>query len=249
MKQYKYPNIKFLIKAEEDISVYFSFEKESKIFNRWSVMEDYFFKKHPRIKSLKRIKNKKTKKKFLKNYVIDYYKFHNVLIEKRVKEAETRWKKVEQKFFYLVDELFQKYPWPKGNYKAFVTIWNIFPRDIPKKTFQFPYKGRSFKKIEAIIAHEMLHFVFYHYLFRYFSKYKQSQYSYSIWVLSEAFNEAIMTEPKWRKIFPLQPQPYPETVIVRKKIRELRKKKKSVKEILEKLLPFVIQEYAKPPSA
>ena len=129
-----------------------------------------------------------------------------------------------------------------------MTIWNIFPRDISKKTFQFPYKGRIFKKVEAIIAHEMLHFLFYDYLFRYFPEYKKSQYSYSVWVLSEAFNEAIMIEPEWRKIFPLQPQPYPETVIVRKKIRELRKNKKTVKEILEELLPFVIQKYTRPPS-
>ncbi|MCK4520729.1 hypothetical protein KAT95_02565 [Candidatus Parcubacteria bacterium] len=248
MKQSKHPNVKFLIEPEEDISVYFAFEKEAKIFDRWSIMEDYFFKKHLKIKSLKRMKNKKAKKKFLKNYVINCYKHRNILIKKRVKEAEKRWKKVEQKFFYLTDKLFQKYPWPKSDYRAFVTIWNIFPRDISKKTFQFPYKGRIFKKVEAIIAHEILHFLFYDYLFKYFPKYKKSQYSYSVWALSEAFNEAIMTEPEWRKIFHLQLQPYPETVIVRKKIRELRKNKKTVKEILEKLLPFVIQKYIKPPS-
>ena len=247
MKQSKYPNVKFLIKPEEDISVYFAFEKEAEMFNRWSLMEDYFFKKHPKTKSLKRIKDKKAKKKFLKNYVIDCYKYRNILIKERVKETETRWKKVEKKFFYLTDKLFQRHPWPNGDYRAFVTIWNIFPRDISKKTFQFPYKGRIFKKVEAIIAHEILHFLFYDYLFKYFPKCKKSQYSYSVWVLSEAFNESIMIEPEWRKIFPLQPQPYPETVIVRKKIRELRKNKKTVKEILEKLLPFVIQKYTRPP--
>ncbi|MCK4453871.1 hypothetical protein KAU51_00795 [Candidatus Parcubacteria bacterium] len=248
MKKVKYHNVKFLVRSAEDISVYFAFEKEAKIFNRWSTMEDYFFKKHPKIKSLKQTQDRKTKKEFIERYVKDYYKSHKELIGKRMKEAETRWKKVEQKFFYLADKLFQKYPWPKGDYRAFVTIWNIFPRDISKKTFQLPYKGRIFKKVEAIIVHEMLHFLFYDYLFKYFPKYKKSQYSYAVWVLSEAFNEVIMAEPKWRKIFSLQLQPYPETVIVRKKIRELRKNKKTVKEILEELLPFVIQKYTRPPS-
>jgi len=248
MKKIKYPDVKFLVESEKDISIYFVFEKEAEVFNKWSIIEKYFFKKHPKIKSLKRTKEKKAKEKFLKNYVIDHYKFRNILIKERVKETEERWKKVEQKFFSLVNGLFQKHPWPRGNYKAFVTIWSIFPRDIRKKTFQFPYKGEGFKKVEAIIAHEMLHFIFYDYLFRYFPKYKKFQYSYSVWVLSEAFNEAIMTESEWKKIFPLRLPFYQETAIVRKKIRELRKNKKTVKEILEKLLPFVIQKYTKLPS-
>ncbi|MCD6178000.1 hypothetical protein J7K03_01915 [bacterium] len=51
----------------------------------------------------------------------------------------------------------------------------------------------------------MLHFLFYSYLFKHFPKYKKSRYSYAVWVFSEAFNEAVMKEKEWRKIFPSLP--------------------------------------------
>jgi len=129
-----------------------------------------------------------------------------------------------------------------------VTIWNIFPRDISDKTFQLPYKGRSFKRVEAIIAHEMLHFLFYSYLFKHFPKYKKSRYSYAVWVLSEAFNEAVMKEKEWRELFPSLPPFYSETHPIRKKIMKLRKVNKDVEEIMHILLPIVAKKYTIPPS-
>jgi hypothetical protein len=243
----KHPNLKFLIKPEEDIVVYFAFEKESKIFeSSFKILENYFFKKHPRIKILKQIQSKKKRKKFLENYVAEYYKSHKEWIRKKVQEIQRKWEKTQKQFFSLTDKLFQNHFWPKGNYQGFVTIWGIFPRDIKRKIFQFPYKGEVFKRVEVIIAHEMLHFLFYDYLYKHFPQYKACKFAYPVWILSEAFNEAVMEESQWQKIFPKQSQFYKETILTRKKIKELRKKEKPLKEILEKLLSFVIQKYKKP---
>lgn len=239
----KYPKLKFLIRPEEDVLVYFAFEKEAKMFKEsFEIIESCFFKKHPKIKVLKQIQDRKKKRIFLEQYVTEYYQTHQNWIIKGVQKAETSWNKIQNKFFSLTDELFKNHPWPKDGYQAFVTIWGIFPRDIKRKTFQFPYRGKYLKGVEGIIAHEMLHFLFYDYLYKHFPQYKNPKLAYSLWILSEAFNEAIMKESKWRKTFPLQGRPYQETVLVRKEIRNLRRKKKSPKEILEQLIPFVVQK-------
>jgi len=246
MKDSNYPKLKFLIKPEEDVSIYFRFEREAKAFKNSSKMiENCFFNKHPKIKILKQIKDKKKKREFLERYVKDYYKSHKKEIKNGVKKAGRKWKKVKKNFFSLTDKLFQNYSWPEGKYLGFVTIWGIFPRNIKEKTFQFPYKGKVSEKVEVIIAHEMLHFLFYDYLYKYFPQYKKQKFAYPLWIISEAFNESIMGEPEWQKIFLRQVRPYQETTLVRKKIKTLRKKEKSPKEILEKFLPPVVQKYSK----
>lgn len=238
--------MKFLINPRQDIVTYFAFEKEAKICNRWMVIERCFFKNHPKLKKIKAIKDKEARRAILKNYLDKRYKMHRDLMIKRAKDAERQWGKILDDFFRLSEKLFGKHRWPVGNYRAIVTIWDIFPRFISQKIFQFPYKGRAFKRVEFIIAHEMLHFIFYDYVCSGFPRFKQEKFSYPLWVVSEAFNEAIMQEPEWKRIFPNQGRPYRETSEIRRRIRALRKKNETLDVILDKCLLFAVENYPNP---
>jgi len=229
------PNIKFLIEPKQDILVYFVFEKETKISHRGHIMEAYFFKNHPQLRILKKIKNKKKKEKLLSDYVVDYYRKHNAIMKKRVKEIKERWNKVKYQFFNLANKLFQNHPWPKGKYIAYVTIWGIYPRDIKEKIFFIPYKDK--KLALEVIAHEMLHFIFYDYLYSHYPKYKKKRYQKKIWKISESFNATIQNQREWIAIFHKRPEVYPALKKLTQKIKKIWREKKDIDYLLRKILP------------
>ncbi len=110
----------------------------------------------------------------------------------------------------MTDEIFSGYKWPKGKYIAYPTIWGMYPRFLDKKTFQFPYQNNKPNYIKVIIAHEMLHFIFYDYVYKKFPKLKRCEYNYDLWNVSEAFNVIIQNSHKWVKLFNQRTVSYPE---------------------------------------
>ena len=78
------------------------------------------------------------------------------------------------------------------------------------KTFQIPVYRLHRRYISVIIAHEMLHFMFYDYFYKRYPKYRRPKYNFFVWHISEIFNTVIQNSPAWFSCFKLKSLGYPE---------------------------------------
>lgn len=203
------PKLKFKIDYKKDIEALFSFIRDSKYDNgrslEWAVLNQYPFLKKYQIGSIFKI-SKLEVEKFIKNF----YQRNNDTIRKNMLLYQQNWQKKEEDFYLLVEKLFKLKYWPQGKYIAYPTIWGMFPRFLEDKTFQLPYKYKNKRYINVIIAHEMLHFIFYEYFLKKYPKYKNDKYNFFIWHISEIFNTLIQNSPEWLKVFKVKTIGYPE---------------------------------------
>lgn len=209
----KYPKIKFIfgLKADTDNAINFLGHRRTgqyKRFVRWFLPDD-----------LKYILNKKYSKKqkneIIKSYTKKVYKEKRLEIANGVGKVISDWKRVEDGYYKLVDRIFKNYPWPKGDYRGFASIFWMYPRYIDQKIFFFPYTHRIPRFANKVIVHEMLHFIFFDYIdkrygLKYYSKIKGRPGNY-IWQVSEVFNNVMEAWPTYKKISGDQARPYPGT--------------------------------------
>lgn len=213
------PKIKFKIDPQKDIESLAAFVNQAGFDNgrslQWAV-----FKKHPLLRKV--IKRGKIMDRALaEQYVRDIYRKNKTIAFKNIRRYKRDWQKKEKAFFELADDIFHDFPWPKGKYIAYTTIWGMFPRFLDDKTFQVPVKYRSKRYVPVIIAHEMLHFRFYAYIEKHYPQYRDPEHSFFVWHISEIFNILIINSPAWLYVFRKKNLPYPEH---QKIINELRKK-------------------------
>ncbi|MFA6348653.1 MAG: hypothetical protein WCX06_00505 [Candidatus Paceibacterota bacterium] len=123
---------------------------------------------------------------------------------------ERKWRDIEPKFDELVRQIFGDYPWPKGKYIAYSTIWGIYPRFLDDKTFQVPYRHRNKRYVNVVIAHELLHFIFYEYFFEHYPRYRGDDYDMFSWHVSEIFNNVVQNSQPWLSVFGLPSMCAPE---------------------------------------
>ncbi len=166
------------------------------------------------------------KKEIVEKFVGEFYRKNKAIIEKNIDLYEINWNKKEKTFYKLVKKIFTEIPWPKGKYIAYSTMWGMYPRFLEDKTFQVPYKHKNPKYVNVIIAHEMLHFIFYDYFYKKYPGYRSKKYNLFVWHISEIFNVIVQNSNKWMKVFKLKTMPYPEH---KKVIKKLKEKYKSAK--------------------
>jgi len=201
-----YPKIKFKIDINKDIRTLEAFVNDAQ-FDGGQNLQWAIFKNYPNLKEyFKENKIKDFQK--IAEFVKEKYKKEEKIIQKNIKIYQANWKKVENSFFDLTDALFIDQSWPKGKYIAYPTIWSMFPRFLEDKTFQVPYAYKKEKYVNVVIAHEMLHFIFYEYLYKKYPKYKKDKYNFLVWNISEIFNEVVQNSPKWKKVFGLKSMGY-----------------------------------------
>lgn len=223
-----HPKIKFKIDPQKDISTFFDFLKDAKYDEgrnfKWAILKHYpYFKKF----------NGEIDKKIVKDFVFKYYSEYQKAIEKNIIISENNWKKVEKDFFELVHNLFLETKWPKGKYIVYTTMWSMYPRFLDDKTFQIPAISIKQKTTSFIIAHEMLHFIFYEYFLNKYKKYKSHKYDFFAWHVSEIFNVIIMNTPEWQKILKNKDDGYPEH---RKIIKKLSNKEGDLDGLIENII-------------
>ena len=185
--------------------------------------------------------SKKQRNKELKDYTGHTYKTKCKEIKIGTEKANKDWAHTEKKYFGLVDKIFKKHPWPKGRYVGYATIYNMYPRDISRKTFFFPYKHRLPGLANQTIAHEMLHFIFFDYISKRYRlkensilKNKPQKY---LWEVSEVFNSVMASWPPYKKIFGRDPYgTYPGTEKMYKKMRGQWQKEQDIDRLLDKWL-------------
>lgn len=151
------------------------------------------------------------------------------------------WEKIASNYFLMVDELFGGRHWPRGKYIAYGTIWGMYPRNLKDKTFQIPYWHRTPKYIPVVIAHELLHFMFYDYFYSHYPKYRRPKQNFFVWHISEIFNIIVQNSPAWINRFKLKSLGYPEH---KKMIRHLaralyRRGKWNLNALLDKIIEEV----------
>lgn len=205
-----YPKIKFKVNAKKDFETLLTFIDEAK-FDEGRNLQWLIFEKYPQWKKyfnlskyvlIDRIK--------LKNEIFDLYTNNSERFSLLMLKHEVRWRKIEKNFYNLVNALFCNHQWPKGKYIAFGTIWGMYPRFLDDKTFQIPYKHKKIAYVPVVIAHEMLHFVFYDYFFLKYPQYKKSKYNFFVWYISEVFNSLVQNTKKWLSVFGEKSLVYPE---------------------------------------
>lgn len=201
------PKIKFAIDKNKDFQTFENFIKESKYDS--SIINWAFFKIYPELKEC--IKKNETKNSqyyvtninFVKAFIDNEYAKNANLIKKNMRIREEAWKKKENSYFELVNELFEENYWPKGEYTAYATIWGVYPKFLEDKTFQIPVIRMDEEYTVSVIAHETLHFIFYEYFLKNYPEYNMNDNSFFIWNVSETFNEVIQNHPKWLRKFKL----------------------------------------------
>jgi hypothetical protein len=236
---FMYPKVKFKIDYRKDIKTLHAFAADAACDDgrnlSWAI-----FKRYPRLKKYFS-DNKISNNSALVEFVRKKYSANFGLMDKNLKIFAANWKKVEPVFFNLVDDLFGDFSWPKGKYIAYFTIWSMFSKFLEDKTFQIPYKFRSRKYVNVVIAHEMIHFIFYEYFYSLFKKYRREKYNFFVWNISEIFNVIVQNSPQWLKIFGVPTMVYPEHEKIIKKIKKnySLNKKNGVKNLILKILKEV----------
>lgn len=234
----RYPELKFKIDYNKDVKTFFNFVNEADFDDgrnlEWAILKKYpYFQQYKKGNTLKI--NKVIAEKFIKSV---YLKNQPVMI-KNMSIYQKDWLSLEKDFYHLVNSLFCDHIWPKGKYIAYATTWGMFPRFLDEKTFQIPFKHKKKKYIPVIIAHEMLHFIFYDYFYKKYPGYESDEYNFFVWHVSEIFNALIQSSPNWLKIFKMGSMSYPEhDKIINKLSKKYHKKigwdiDSLIKEILE----------------
>lgn len=191
------PKLKFRFNSKLDIEIAWGFYNNPK-YAGVDFWKKGALKYHDELKAIEEIPKKKN---FLSNYIVSLYRQHKNEFERRKKEIEALYKKKEQKFFCETEKIFKNYPWPKGKYVAYLSIFDFCPRFLDDKTF-FVFMYDNDKGILFTIFHEMLHFIFYDYcLTKYPRMFKNQDTEIGrFWELSELFNAAIQQTPSFKKL-------------------------------------------------
>jgi hypothetical protein len=184
---------------------------------------------------------KKKRDALILGYAHYAYKNHREVMEKGRTAAMVAWKKVEKKYFQLVDNLFKGRPWPEGYYVGFATIWHSYPRNIATKTFYFPYWHTLPLYANKVIAHEMLHFMFFDYIKAKYGLAERAkirgEHPEYVWRVSEAFNNVIEGWGPYKDVFKYSPQPHKGTEEIFEKMNKQWKRKQDVDWLLDQWLP------------
>jgi len=228
------PNLKLIINVKKDTANAKDFVKYGDFLN-WFLPSNFQF-----------IDSKKfslaEKNKILTEYTKHIYKINKKEITAGVEQTKKQWSNVEKSFYKLVNKIFQGYPWPKGNYTGYASIYHMFPRHIEEKVFFFPYKSNKMDP-RLVIAHEMLHFIFFDYIKNKYkigehTKIKGKEPKY-VWKISETFNVVMRNWQPYMKLFGItkKEKPYHQGYErMFKKMTVQWSKEQNIKKLLDKWL-------------
>jgi hypothetical protein len=198
MKNHIYPKLKFTYSKRKDSEIFAGFLETNKHFDVNAELEIGFYKLYP---ELKKAGLNDEKLKLAEKLIDEKFRNNETIITKRVKIIRKQWRKIAPWFYKKCNLIFENHKWPKGKYIAYMTIWGTYPRFLNDKTFSFPYKHKIRKYPLVVIVHEMLHFIFYDYLYKNYPKYKNKKFEKQVWQMSEIFNVLIQNSKKWRNKF------------------------------------------------
>jgi len=152
-----YPNVKLLVSAKEDAKTAYDFLGYSAAGIDFS---KNITKMLPALESVD--KSSKSGKKIIGKEVSAYHEEHEQELKRKQGRMRKRWDEIQDRFFKETGNVFKGWPWPKGKYIGYVSIFDCNPRNPSNKTFQM-WVGKKDDDFLGGIAHELLHFMFYNY--------------------------------------------------------------------------------------
>jgi len=234
------PKLKFKIDYKKDIQAFFDFNNSAD-YNDGRTLEWAFFRNFPFLEKYKEGNTLKIDRKKIIDFVKSFYEKKEKIIQKNMSVYQSNWQKKEEKFYGLVDKLFGGNFWPKGKYIVYTTIWGMFPRFLEDMTFQVPYKYKKKKYVNVVIAHEMLHFIFYNYFYKRYPQYKKDEHNFLVWHISEIFNVIVQNSSNWLKVFGIKTIDYPEhqEIIMKIENRYGKKSDWQIKDLINDIVRIV----------
>lgn len=222
------------VKADTENCIYFVKNESDTIPS----FLDMFLPKNFRYITSKKFSSSE-RNKIITEYTKHIYKINKKDITDGVNDTKKRWKKIESRFYKLVNRIFQGHPWPKGSYTGMASIYLMYPRNIQKKTFYFPYKNVKFDPL-GVITHEMLHFIFFDFIKKKYkltenSKFRGKNAEY-VWQVSETFNNTIENWKPYKELFMEDSKPYPGCEEMFKAMKKQWNKKPEINSFLDKWL-------------
>jgi len=139
-----------------------------------------------------------------------YHKNNKEELVNVTSQVEEQWRLKEDVFAKLAKKYFTKNDFPDEEYVCYPTIWPSIARDPQKHLVAFPARAKVNDSC-AIIAHELLHELFYHHLYNTFGNSIDLTLN-SIYNISEVFNVLVLRENEWQKEFSFDVQPYTKHV-------------------------------------
>jgi hypothetical protein len=173
-------------------------------------------------------------RKRLYTYIDRYYEEQRMGLVHSQLRMNRNWRSVSTRFSRAIRQLFQSHPWPKGNYVCYLSIFDCNPRFLGTATFQVFYKKDN--PIDTI-AHELMHFMFYHYVKSQFFKQYSRIPGEKLWELSEIFNAVALDLPQFRELTKEQHKVYyPKHKAFLKSFEDKLLKSKGIRDFCEKIL-------------
>ncbi|MBU2545374.1 hypothetical protein KKC65_02905 [Patescibacteria group bacterium] len=193
----KYPEIIIKIDQELDQDLAWEFYSNPEIggCNFW---EERALKHHKKLLKIGLVKDKKD---FLNKYILDFYRINAVEISEAKREIAQNLNEKKEGFFLTVDKIFKKYTWPKNSFIGYLSIFDFCPRFLDSGEFQvFIYDNKNLQLFT--IFHEMLHFIFYDFVQKKFSKdfERMDTEKGKLWDLAEVFNAVIQDTDDFIKL-------------------------------------------------
>jgi hypothetical protein len=201
--------LKFKISSEKDLEIYRGFLETAEVYDVKKDLDIGFYGLYPEMKEIGEDDlSIKEKVKKTETFVNSFYKKHREQIESGGKKTVKDWEGVSEFFYQEVNRILNHHPWPEGKYVGYMTIWGIYPRFLDNRTFSVPYEhsGKDYQKV--VIAHEMLHFIFYDYLSKKIPELNEKEQV--LWNLTEIFNVLAQNSPEWLEVFESKTKPYPQ---------------------------------------
>lgn len=209
-----YPKLKFKLNIELDKEMAFQFMDMTGGGIDFGVG---IIKLYPELAKAKEVTGEE-RRVVIVDFTKKYYSDYETELDKKLKEISDDWESVARSYFASVDQIFSKHSWPQGEYVCYLSIFNCNPRFLETKSFQV-YQGLS-DRTNYIIAHEMLHFIFFDYLNKEELDFKNTQDEHTIWLLSEWFNDLILNLPVFKQFGENVESAYPEVVEFSKQFKD-----------------------------
>jgi hypothetical protein len=192
-----YPKVKFRVDADRDFENY-------RLFLKYAPQRFVPMFLPPDLQNLLvGVTSAKKRRELVKAYIEDGFRKNRKRIRNNVSAVERTWRSKEQGYFKLMDVVFGGYPWPRGKYEGYASVFSMYPRDVADKTFHFS----AFDSGHAVAttSHELMHFIFFDYVRRHYGLKEGDRVpghgpNY-LWNVSEVFNAVIEGWGPYRKMF------------------------------------------------
>lgn len=177
----------------------------------------------------------------VRKYIVEFYKESRLALTQQVKRFTSEWSPVQQGFLFAVQELFKGVPFPLGRYVGFVSVINRNPRFLEDKTFQIYWKT---KDARGLVAHELLHFIFYAYCEEHFPDLVSALDPNNglWWDVAELFNNVILSSQQFVELLGSWDPPYPNHVALFPEAQRLYRESEGVDDFIGKLFSYVKRE-------